>query len=515
MKINRSSINFTTLVLLFAPWGDPPLGVLAVQNVRGKGSGGLFDRPGEDDPVQKIEAEDSTVDSKGNGNDNRKGNGTGNKKDEKDEKVDWPIEKNGQKNGKNPNVLDYDNFMNNQANPNFPSDDFPKFKDEGVHETLNSDNEIDYPLTNMDLENGFGYALADSLESGDGLLDGTVFNEIEDYEIVPYGTDDANYTSGESGDRSLRGTGTNRRLQTTCSGNKQVSLYKFCIDGNCDHGEHGEHKFRMDGNYLHRGVYRLREGQCHNLGGLTRTINAWKSLTVGTEEQDGGNWIDPHDSTYATMPSSKWYSPSCATYEILMNKKFKSSVSYTSCVDVGLSGSLGDVVEADISSSNCASWTKPAESFEWYLKVEAREIITWQKISNGRNSGKVIDLHQGWARPGQGVNLIDRRTHYLEPAQFWYMDVWGRIHSRSNPEYCLEGGYGTLYHHLYVQKCHGGGWQQWYKQSGRLRNKYHGKYIGVKHCASGKLGMWNLELQNYIGGSGDCANSQKWSFRNS
>ena len=55
MKINRSSINFTTLVLLFAPWGDPPLGVLAVQNVRGKGSGGLFDRPGEDDPVQKIE----------------------------------------------------------------------------------------------------------------------------------------------------------------------------------------------------------------------------------------------------------------------------------------------------------------------------------------------------------------------------------------------------------------------------------------------------------------------------
>ena len=49
MKIKRSGINFTTLVLLFAPWGYPPMGVLAGQNVRGKGSGGLFDRPGEDD----------------------------------------------------------------------------------------------------------------------------------------------------------------------------------------------------------------------------------------------------------------------------------------------------------------------------------------------------------------------------------------------------------------------------------------------------------------------------------
>ena len=41
MKIKHSSINFTTLVLLFSPWSDASVGVLAAKNKhREKGGGG-------------------------------------------------------------------------------------------------------------------------------------------------------------------------------------------------------------------------------------------------------------------------------------------------------------------------------------------------------------------------------------------------------------------------------------------------------------------------------------------
>lgn len=55
MKIKHSSINFTTLVLLFSPWGNPSVGVLAVKNIHREKDGGLFDQPREDDPVQEAE----------------------------------------------------------------------------------------------------------------------------------------------------------------------------------------------------------------------------------------------------------------------------------------------------------------------------------------------------------------------------------------------------------------------------------------------------------------------------
>ena len=78
--------------------------------------------------------------------------------------------------------------------------------------------------------------------------------------------------------------------------NKQVQIYKFWINGDCDVGAYGEHALRLDGkkyfpNSSHDcpmdpyGYCEWREGQAHDIGGTSRwiPIDGYKSLTVGTE----------------------------------------------------------------------------------------------------------------------------------------------------------------------------------------------------------------------------------------
>jgi len=50
------------------------------------------------------------------------------------------------------------------------------------------------------------------------------------------------------------------------------------------------------------------------------------------------------------------------------------------------------------------------------------------------------------------------------------------------------------------------------RTSGRLKNRHHGKYLGVSWCGE-KLneGMRSSELRNYE--DGDCGEAQKWTVR--
>lgn len=479
--------------------------------MRGESNQSLFDRPGEEDPVQEIEAEDSTVATHSYGN--------GNEEDER-KKMGIKYDKwmNDQVYSKeNNHVIDYVKWTNSHVNSNFHKDDFIMPKDEVVHDmTLKTDNEMDYLLDYTDLNDDIGDPYADSLDSGDAFLDGVLFDEDDyaDYEVVPYGTDDADYTPGESGNRTLRGIGTDRRLQQDCAASKMITLYKFCIDGSCDKGSHGEHRFRLDGSFLHEDEIDIPEGACTNLGQYTLSKivagSSWKALTVGTYEDDG---LWGTEKYVVQMPASQWYSSSCGTYEVRMNKKFKSAVTHTACLDVSLSANYAEAIEGSITSSKCQTWETPAESFTWYLKVEPLYLPSWKKMHNGRYWNVVMDLHMGWATPYQPVNVRPDRDHYTENAQYWYMDVMGRIKSKKNPGYCLEGGvWGDLYRPLYVHYCHDGPWQQWEWNNSRLKNKFHKKYIGVKHCGTGQTG--NLELQHYLGGNGNCAKSQKWYTNN-
>ena len=85
----------------------------------------------------------------------------------------------------------------------------------------------------------------------------------------------------------LRGTGQRELAVKTCSKEKKVSVYKFCIEGDCDIGAEGEHRLKLDGQWLWNGFRDFRERQCHSINHSAKTVDAWKSLAVGTEEEEG------------------------------------------------------------------------------------------------------------------------------------------------------------------------------------------------------------------------------------
>lgn len=97
----------------------------------------------------------------------------------------------------------------------------------------------------------------------------------------------------------------------------------------------------------------------------------------------------------------------------------------------------------------------------------------------------------------------------------WAMDSQGRIHPKSVPTKCLEGGrpqdkdrgYGTLYSKLFIYTCHDGTHQKWSKLAdGRLKNQGTGYYMGTAYCSSDSLSK--AEFRNYD--SGHCGEVQKW-----
>lgn len=130
----------------------------------------------------------------------------------------------------------------------------------------------------------------------------------------------------------------------------------------------GEHRLRLDGHWLYNGFRDYREGQCHSLDLGSKTIEAWKSLTVATEEHD--NWPNSNDHYTATLENDKWYNPTCAPYEIRVAQEHTGAKTVTSCWNLSLAAMVNGVsLGAGVSS--CSEWEEPAQSFIWMLQVEA------------------------------------------------------------------------------------------------------------------------------------------------
>ncbi len=178
----------------------------------------------------------------------------------------------------------------------------------------------------------------------------------------------------------LRGTGQRELAVKTCSKEKKVSIYKFCIEGDCDSGAEGEHRLKLDGQWLWGGFRDFREGQCHSINHSAKTVDAWKSLAVGTEEHD--DWSE-NDSYFATMTASSWYSETCETYEIILAKEHTSAKKESMCWEMSASGGAKGV-DLGLTATRCTEWTTPSESFLWYLKVEPKEVsyITYPPTSS-------------------------------------------------------------------------------------------------------------------------------------
>jgi len=174
-------------------------------------------------------------------------------------------------------------------------------------------------------------------------------------------------------DEGLRGVGQRELKVKTCSKEKRVQVYRFCIEGDCDAGAEGEHRLKLDGQWLWGGFRDFREGQCHSIYHSAKTVAAWKSLAVGTEEHD--DWSE-NDSWFATMTASDWYSETCETYEVILSKQHAAEKKESMCWEMSAAGGAKGV-DLGLTATRCSEWTKPSESFLWYLKVEPKHVSTF------------------------------------------------------------------------------------------------------------------------------------------
>jgi hypothetical protein len=186
-------------------------------------------------------------------------------------------------------------------------------------------------------------------------------------------------------DEGLRGVGQRELKVKTCSKEKRVQVYRFCIEGDCDAGAEGEHRLKLDGQWLWGGFRDFREGQCHSINHSAKTVAAWKSLAVGTEEHD--DWSE-NDSWFATMTASDWYSETCETYEVILSKQHAAQKKESMCWEMSAAGGAKGV-DLGLTATRCSEWTKPSESFLWYLKVEPKgdvSYITYRPTSSPTDS---------------------------------------------------------------------------------------------------------------------------------
>mmetsp|Transcript_25394 Transcript_25394/g.36883 ORF Transcript_25394/g.36883 Transcript_25394/m.36883 type:complete len:583 (-) Transcript_25394:244-1992(-) len=187
---------------------------------------------------------------------------------------------------------------------------------------------------------------------------------------------------------------------------------------------------------------------------------------------------------------------------------------------------------------------KCQRNFGTYLTLDYAKCLTWAMYSyDVRKNGKYSrytytnspslpsyynePMHMVKSRAGKSwhnkelcMDLANYKTDNYTPitlvdcknndAQRFDFDNDGRLRSKVDPTKCVEAGKdGTLYRKLFIYDCHGGEWQQWTRySSGRIKNKYHGKYIGLAYCKA-DFGR-PLELRWYE--DGVCGEAQKWSW---
>ena len=152
-----------------------------------------------------------------------------------------------------------------------------------------------------------------------------------------------------------------RSLTGGCSTNKKVTMVKFCIQGYCDPGEEGEHRLKLDGDWLYDGFRDYKQDTCHSIS-YSKVVEGWKSLTVGTEEHDS---MSQHDSYFATLSNEEWYNPTCEKYTLALSKPHSYAGSYSICM--AQSSPVFDFFNYE----SCGSiYDYPEESFTWELEIE-------------------------------------------------------------------------------------------------------------------------------------------------
>lgn len=167
--------------------------------------------------------------------------------------------------------------------------------------------------------------------------------------------------------------------QHQCSRDKEVRIYKFSINGECDSSgdiPRGEHQLRFDGskyfpnrnsdcNQSPQGYCKWDEEEAHYLGENApwKSISALDSITVGTIEHDK---IGQDDITSAKLEANDWYIDTCETYEVAVAAEFYQERVKSRCF--GLSAALKGKDRANL--QDCTNWTEPNDSFVWYLEVK-------------------------------------------------------------------------------------------------------------------------------------------------
>jgi hypothetical protein len=235
------------------------------------------------------------------------------------------------------------------------------------------------------------------------------------------------------------------RKLNTCR-KKEVQIYKFCINGDDDSGAYGEHQLRLDATKYYpnngsdcpqdpSGYCEWREGQCHNLNNPPwRSVEPYKSLTVGTEEHDS---TSENDSTFAYLSANDWYNPTCNTYEVVMARDFSSKKDKSICWNVGgsVGGSKGGI-EGEINAGveSCTKWTEPAESFIWFMTVSPA-LYDYSLTRSKLHYGYCLDIPS--SDTNNGIDLILWQCHGGDN-QHWAIDENGYIRSKLNPKKCLD-----------------------------------------------------------------------------
>ena len=155
-----------------------------------------------------------------------------------------------------------------------------------------------------------------------------------------------------------------------CSRNKKITLYRFCIEGDQDQGQNGEHKLIL-GDYTD-GETKYREDECHDLVDRfhPQHLSHNEDLVVGTIE------VDTHDEDdfILEMHPDRWYIDTCHTYQIALSNEFewRGSNSWSGCW-YSVYGAVEEAAQLHPPHLNqCPDdhYDRPDDSFTWYLRIE-------------------------------------------------------------------------------------------------------------------------------------------------
>eukprot|EP00984_Skeletonema_dohrnii_P035889 scaffold36221_cov144-Skeletonema_dohrnii-CCMP3373.AAC.1 len=87
------------------------------------------------------------------------------------------------------------------------------------------------------------------------------------------------------------------------------------------------------------------------------------------------------------MTASDWYSETCETYEVILSKQHAAQKKESMCWEMSAAGGAKGV-DLGLTATRCSEWTKPSESFLWYLKVEPKDVsyVTYRPTSSPTDS---------------------------------------------------------------------------------------------------------------------------------